>query len=69
MSGWTSIKDRRPKLHENVLLYSNGAYGKDYFVGFLDADGSYRIDIALFELQVDVTHWMSLPEPPEECLK
>lgn len=71
MSEWISVKDRLPPECEDVLIYSNGfsiigaflAYGTNGPICWQvnDWDES-EISHALKE----VTHWMSLPNPPEE---
>ena len=60
MTEWISVKDRLPKLFEDVLTY--------------DGDGGIRInwleelvdEVAYFAYGGKyVTHWMPLPEPPK----
>ena len=54
---WISVKDRLPKPNENVLVYC-----KEYGI-YVDIHMSGGI----FGYSMDsVTHWMPLPEPPEE---
>ena len=55
---WISVKDRLPENHDPVLTFSN------------DIDGClYRIMAPRFisGFTENVTHWMPLPEPPQEA--
>ena len=54
MSKWISVRDKLPEPFVNVVVFSKSqGVGMDYY------DGKYwGFD--------DVTHWMPLPEPPEE---
>lgn len=56
---WISVKDRLPEPNQDVLaIHSEGIIDinfLDHYTGFL------------FEnLYGEITHWMPLPEPPEE---
>jgi hypothetical protein len=63
--GWISVKDRLPKEFGEPCIVYNGCsvqYG-DYY-----SDGSwYTPDCYESEEIRDVTHWMPLPEKPEEA--
>lgn len=51
---WIPCRERPPEVGEEVLVYSrNSGMSVDYY------------DRGLFGF-ADVTHWMPLPEPPEE---
>ena len=56
---WISVKERLPKKRKNVLVrYGNGR---------IDFDWIDSTQCFVFEnLYGRVTHWMPLPEPPEE---
>lgn len=60
---WTPVEERLPEKKTQVLVYS-GNFAPFMEVAFYDGlwfsawDGETEI--------VDVTHWMPLPEPPEE---
>ena len=74
VGGWISVKDRLPEVGEFVLV----AHKVDYGFGI----GNTLVDTALFQpdgfsgggygnfldgpCSTEVTHWMPLPEPPEE---
>lgn len=67
MSEWISVNDSLPCDGQNIIAFVDSAfvvaaqYRNGCFYDVLkDADGS------LFEtVSRDVTHWMSLPEPPK----
>lgn len=55
---WISVKDRLPSYEKLVIVYSeNGEIGLSY----LDGDEKWYGDVK------DVSYWMPLPEPPEDC--
>ena len=58
---WVSVADRLPSAHELVLVYNPG-----YLIttGFLYEDGRWRIRGV--DYPGTPTHWMPLPQPPEE---
>jgi len=68
MSDWISIKDRLPELHQYVLTWTTDAddnyivsmavWNGDRKGGRFIADNGYR--------DTDVTHWMPLPEKPND---
>ena len=74
---WISIKDELPEIEEFVLLFddwqsSSGEKYKDVRVGYLDSfttmKSSQGIDRSCVwggtEFAFNITHWMPLPEPP-----
>lgn len=63
---WISVKDRLPIKGQWVLLF-DGIPPAD--IGRLDSDNKYFDLIGSFGEKTplkDVTHWMPLPEPPDE---
>ena len=65
---WISVKDRLPEEKTNYIVY--------YKHAFCDDESHIGICICYYdgvEFNMDslhkVTHWMPLPEPPEEMLK
>lgn len=65
MSKWISVNDRLPDDGQVVLFHERGGviYCAEYSVV---VDGhAWCIDHYDFEAN-DVTHWMPLPDPPEE---
>ncbi|MBR2783031.1 MAG: DUF551 domain-containing protein [Firmicutes bacterium] len=65
MSEWISVKDRLPQVGEKVLTLSK--FGHIFDRALQEFSGG----IKLFSPDGlkpgrDVTHWMPLPEPPEE---
>lgn len=70
---WISIEDRLPEADQNVLLYVDYSVYETItmFVGhLLERDGHhhwapYDWNGLGFNFD-DITHWMPLPEPPEE---
>ena len=65
MSEWISVKARLPEAGERVLVSSGMFVGEAYRTS---ANTWYRhTGFPLRDiLHRDVTHWMPLPEPPEE---
>lgn len=63
-SGWISVKDRLPETDDTVLVcLQRGGYE----LGFYSDDSWRSLYLSYFETkELDVTHWMPLPEPPEE---
>lgn len=62
---WISVKERLPEEKVNCIVYYRHAY--------CDNDGYWAIGICfydgekfLFDPAYKVTHWMQMPEPPEE---
>jgi len=57
---WISVKDRLPEDGEDVLFYydyiSIGWYEDEWFYDSEDK----------FSAELDITHWMPLPESPNE---
>ena len=63
-SGWISVKDRLPERYIPVLTCrAHQPSGKVVELGFLDISKRWKIYGTRI---VSVTHWMPLPEPPEE---
>ncbi|MGM9683136.1 MAG: DUF551 domain-containing protein [Eubacteriales bacterium] len=61
---WISVKDRLPETEDEVLVLTiskNGNINVDK--GYL-ANGRF-----VHRGRADVTHWMPLPEPPEEVMR
>ena len=62
---WNDVKDRLPEEKVNCIVHYKHAY--------CDTDGYWAIGICcydgekfLFDPAYKVTHWMQMPEPPEE---
>jgi hypothetical protein len=80
MTKWISVKDRMPEPYDSVLVYSNCHLNKDccWHVAFYsDGNDEWLIQLDYPENSFKeknlgavsislVTHWMPLPEPPEE---
>lgn len=76
---WISVEDQLPSDCEDVLVYfsaddhiSVGSYEKDNIHFYIEANGSkFYVDTG-WETEIPwapkggITHWMSLPEPPNE---
>ncbi len=65
MSEWISVKDRLPK--EGIRILTLGKYGEIKDRALI----AFKSGIMLFIpdgllIGKDITHWMPLPEPPEE---
>jgi hypothetical protein len=69
---WISVKDRLPKLYEDVLLYD----GYEVFAGNIRGIDKENLitwkaqpcDSECYGWYKDeyITHWMPLPEPPKK---
>lgn len=65
MSEWISVKDKLPEDSGEYLVYLKGEYGdKIVKARFLNKTSKWKAaeSYAIFE---NVSHWMSLPEPPK----
>lgn len=74
---WISVKDRLPETAEIVNKNSKDefclsnpvlTFGRNGLeIGMVERDGHDEIFVTLgYDIIEDVTHWMPLPEPPEE---
>ncbi len=68
---WISVKDKLPPENESVLVVVHG-YRRGFEPISLVEISSYSHDFDfIFDdlpiSRIDVTHWMPLPEPPEEA--
>lgn len=63
MPEWISMEERHPKYGEEVLICKKVGKYKMLAVGYLDEDGCFYTGEGWF---AEVTHWMTLPEPPKE---
>jgi hypothetical protein len=59
MSEWINVKNCKPKRISCVLAYGNGMI---YFA-FYSSAGNFCMDNDFID---NITHWMPLPEPPNE---
>jgi hypothetical protein len=61
VSGWVSVNDRLPEDTKQKIVFHKRGVSFAYFSGnywWSSIGGRHSLDT--------VTHWMSLPEPPEE---
>ena len=79
MSEWISVKDRLPN-HNDSVVFADIAHGEIYSVVAGDFHyGEFRADTCglqasnydggaciYLDSNMDVTHWMPLPEPPSK---
>ena len=71
---WISVKDRLPKLRQEVLVWYDNGYEVAYLQKFEPPKLQYPQfnNVEMFEWcfgdfeDFDVTHWQELPEPPKE---
>ena len=70
MSKWISVKDRLPEINEEVLccVVRKNLLGNEKYLWLwsLYEDGSWGDQEFNIEEDEIVTHWMPLPNPPEE---
>ena len=62
---WISVEDRLPEEKVNCIVHYRHAYCDNdgyWAIGFCCYDG----EKFLFDPAYKVTHWMQMPEPPEE---
>ena len=62
---WISVKDKLPEEAVNCIVHYRHAYCDNdgyWAIGFCCYDG----EKFLFDPAYKVTHWMQMPEPPEE---
>lgn len=62
MSDWISVNDRLPENHRSVLVSDN--FG-NVFDGIYYNGKNFIIRSSFGDSVNGVTHWMPLPEPPE----
>ena len=60
MSEWISVKDRLPNVHQRVLVYCQSKTIEKHVTACMYMGGYFSRKVR------NVTHWMPLPEPPEE---
>jgi hypothetical protein len=76
-TNWISIKDSLPEFHKDVLLFNSwetdGKKSQCMEVGclssyntYMTSDGESKSCEWYAEFGVNVTHWMPLPEPPND---
>ena len=58
---WISVEERLPKSEGSYLVYRKDAMGQMY----VDITGYYYGDLWTHIWRNEVTHWMSMPEPPK----
>lgn len=68
VGGWISVQDRLPMLIESVLFTGKNAHGGSFLTqrGYFDGTFWHSDSNGTVYANTPVTHWMPLPEPPEE---
>ncbi len=61
MSKWVSVKDRLPEVNESVLVCDGAEIWVDYMYKSHDDERLY-----FSVVEYGVTHWMPLPDMPED---
>lgn len=57
---WISVKERLPEIDDEVIIYVDGITDCAFYIGRNIFERGNRIR------ETDVTHWMPIPEPPQE---
>lgn len=60
---WISVEERLPEVAEKVLTYNGNFVSENWLCTVASKDG--RINVWAYS-EGFVTHWMPLPEPPQE---
>lgn len=65
---WIPVNEGFPTAHSGCIVYRNNNIGSYYsMVTYTPALGFYYYDSEYGDITLDdVTHWMPLPEPPQE---
>lgn len=74
MSEWISVKDRMPEDDGYYMVYAKGYWGNNRLIGDLAIskfDKNYETPWGIERGKARgwkgiITHWMPLPEPPED---
>ena len=72
MDKWISVKEQLPNDGDPVLVVVYGKYKNIEFKGayelatYSEPDNDWILDAYPEAEDITVTHWLSLPEPPEE---
>jgi|GEM_PF-1656155 hypothetical protein len=66
---WISFKDRKPEKSGMILIYSECGRGVAYYIAenidfIRDDEFRYVFMEGRRQCPHEITHWMSLPEPP-----
>jgi len=73
MSEWISVADKLPKAGTRCLSWRNDAEDKGTYYAVTTSYGPGRFGwcYAISEIKagVEVTHWMPLPDPPEDAVQ
>ena len=60
---WIPVSERLPKYNTFVIVFAEGIVGEAVLD---DADYWYWAGTDEYASEINVTHWMPLPEPPKE---
>jgi hypothetical protein len=71
MSEWINVKDRLPKENEEVLAFSITVHKEGYmsvahWIAFDESEPNIITWFSFINEEKCITHWMPLPNPPEE---
>jgi hypothetical protein len=67
LTHWIDVSKRLPDEHNTVLIYNGDFHIGSLIYEKIESDGDYYWQNNFYDDFIDsVTHWMPLPEPPDE---
>lgn len=63
VSKWIKLSEQEPEKYQGVLVYGMGRDNSGYTMGVEWVDSVYGLSMG--ETGITVSHWMPLPDPPD----